>query len=176
MKDSNFKTELERLRFEKIQARQDWLSEEQIRFYWQRVAIDLKMPKSAAGFEKLVIEFLKLSGHQAEKISVTGRFIDNTKTEVTSTGFRQTIGSKQYIPSTSQKGSADISSTIYGISVKWEVKFSAGDKQSDHQKSYESAIQSSGGFYFVIRTLDQFYNTYIELLEHPKIILMKSMI
>lgn len=169
-----FKTELERLRFEKIQARQDWLSEEQIRFYWQAVAIDMKNPKSASGFEKLIIEFLKLSGHQAEKIAVSGRFIDNSRSEVTSTGFRQTIGSKKYIPSTSTKGSADISSTIYGVAVKWEVKFSSTDKQSEHQKIYQQAIENSKGFYFIIKTLDQFYEIYQELLQHPKIILMKN--
>lgn len=169
-----FKQKLEKLRFEKIKSRQgDFLSDERINFYWYNSSIKVEAPNSAASMEKQVIEFLKLSGHQAEKIAVTGRFIDNTKTSVTSTGFRQTVGSKKYIPSTSTKGSADISSTIHGVSVKWEVKFSKGDKQSTEQKQYESAIQTSGGFYFVIRNLDEFYQKYIELLEHPKIQLMK---
>lgn len=174
MKDSRFKEELERLRFEKIQARQDWLSEDQIRRYWQSVAIDLKLPKSAAGFEKLVIEFLTLKGHFARKISVSGRMLDNTKIVKDVVGFQRIIGSKKYIPSTSKKGLADISCTIHSIDVSFEVKFSNGDRQSEFQKDVENKVNDSGGFYFIIKNLDDFYKTYLELLTHPKIVLMRD--
>ena len=130
---------------------------------------------TANGLTKAVIEFLTMSGHQAERISTTGRPIDNTKTITNVLGQRKVIGSMEWIPGTGRKGSADISSTIgveiaghkVGLSVKFEVKIGA-DRQSGHQKEYEQEVNSTGGKYYIIRSFDDFYEKYINLINSYK--------
>ena len=117
----------------------------------------------ANSLTKLVCSFINLSGGQAERISTTGRMIDNTKISTDVMGGRRTIGSMEYIPGTGTKGSADISSTIHGRSVKIEIKW-AKDRQSQHQKSYENAITRAGGIYYICRTFDDFIEWYDNLI------------
>jgi len=68
--------------------------------------------KTANGLTKCIISWLKLSGWQAERINVMGRPIDRRKWVTDCIGRRKQIGSIQWIPSGSQRGSSDISSTI----------------------------------------------------------------
>lgn len=123
--------------------------------------------KSANGLTRCIIDFLQLSGHQAERINTMGRPIDNRKQVTDVIGRTKTIGSMTWGKSTATKGSADISSTILGRSVKWEIKYGK-DRQSEDQKRYEKSIVSSGGFYFVVKTFDDFYEKYIGLLSELK--------
>ena len=67
---------------------------------------------SANKLTKSVIKFIRLTGCQAERISVTGRIINTRKTYTDILGHRKMIGSVKYIPSSMTKGSADISATI----------------------------------------------------------------
>lgn len=131
----------------------------------------IKQPKysdnSANGLTACIIDFLQLSGHQAERINTMGRPIDKRKQVTDVIGRTKTIGAMTWGKSTATKGSADISATIFGRSVKIEVKYGQ-DKQSEDQKRYEQAIVSSGGFYFVVKTFDEFYFLYSENFENPK--------
>jgi len=111
--------------------------------------------KTANGLTKAIIEYLTLLGWQAERINTMGRVIDNRKTITDVLGQRKTIGSTTYIPTTGTKGSADISATIYGRSVKIEVKMK--DRQSEDQKMYQEMIEKSGGQYWLVRSFDEFY-------------------
>lgn len=106
-----------------------------------------------------VIDFLRLSGHQAERVSTTGRMIDRRQTFEDVTGRSRTIGRATWIPGTGTNGSADISATIAGKSVKIEVKFGP-DRQSQAQKDYQQAIETAGGVYFIARTFDHFFAWY----------------
>jgi hypothetical protein len=56
---------------------------------------------------------------------------------------------------TGTPGSADISATIYGRSVKIEVKIGK-DKQSVVQKQYQLMIEAAGGIYIISKTFDDF--------------------
>jgi hypothetical protein len=113
------------------------------------------------GLTKAVIHFLRLKGHQAERISNTGRIIDRSQVVSDVMGHRRTIGSKQWIPGTGTNGTADISSTIFGMSVKWEVKNkSTNDRQSEAQKRYQAEVEKSAGKYFIVSCFAQFLNTY----------------
>jgi hypothetical protein len=110
-----------------------------------------------------VLHFIRLNGHQAERISTTGRPIDNTRVVSDCLGFRRTIGSVQYIPGTGTRGSSDISATIknragIGLSVKIEIKIN--DRQSEHQKAYQQSIEAAGGIYLIVRNFQQFYDWY----------------
>lgn len=115
--------------------------------------------KTANGLTKCIIHFIQLTGGQAERINCTGRAIDNRKTYTDTLGRCRTIGSVAYIKTTGQRGTADISATIKGKSVKIEVKI-GNDRQSDAQKQYQKSIEASGGIYIIAKTFEQFYNWY----------------
>ena len=57
------------------------------------------------------------------------------------------------------KGSADISATIQGKSVKIEIKW-GNDRQSPAQAKYQAEIVQAGGIYLIVHTFDQFYDWY----------------
>jgi hypothetical protein len=110
----------------------------------------------ANGLTQAIIKLIKLSGFQAERISTSGRVIDQSKVVTNVMGQRYRIGSSKYIPGTGTKGSADISATISGRSVKIEVKIGA-DRQSPAQKQYQQDIERAGGVYVIASSFDQFY-------------------
>ena len=107
---------------------------------------------SANALTKCITQFLILSGWQAERINTMGVYREGAKIQV-GENMRQLKG--KYTPSTSTKGSADISAIIKGRSVKIEVKFGK-DKQSDAQKQYQLAVESAGGIYYIARDFDNF--------------------
>lgn len=115
--------------------------------------------KTANGLTKCVIDFLKLSGWQAERISVQGRYVDNTKIVTNVIGQQKKIGSGKWIKTNMQPGSADISATIQGRSVKIEVKIGA-DRMSPAQERYAAEVISAGGTYYVCRDFESFYQWY----------------
>lgn len=109
----------------------------------------LHMPKycpineaTANRLTQLIMNFLKWHQHQAERINTMGRMVNG-----------------RYIPTTGTKGSADISATIHGRSVKIEVKVGR-DRQSEHQKKYQQDIERAGGVYIIANNFDQFMQWY----------------
>jgi hypothetical protein len=119
--------------------------------------------KTANALTKCVISWLKLSGWQCERINVMGRPIDNTRIVTDCIGRKRRIGSVTWIPSGSTPGSADISSTIAGRSVKIEVKMK--DRQSEAQKEYQRNIEAAGGIYIIVRTFDEFLQWYDQFIK-----------
>lgn len=117
--------------------------------------------KTANGLTKCIIDFLKLSGWQAERISNTGRFlVDNQKLIGGQSVFGKTKGtSGKYIKGTGTNGTSDISATIKGRSIKIEVKI-GNDRQSQAQKDYEQAVTQAGGIYIISKTFDDFIQWY----------------
>ena len=114
--------------------------------------------KTANGLTKCIIDFLRLQGWQAERISTTGRYLDQSQTYVDVLGHHRVIGTGKWIPTSGQKGSADISATIGGCSVKIEVKMK--DKQSEAQMDYQRQVESAGGTYLVVRSWKDFIKWY----------------
>ena len=98
--------------------------------------------KTANGLTQCIIDFIELQGWQAERIAIMGRPGE------TPTGIK-------WSKSNMTKGTADISATIKGMSVKIEVKIGA-DKQSAEQLRYQKQIESAGGKYFVARNFASF--------------------
>ena len=128
--------------------------------------------KTANGLTKCILDWIKFNGGQAERVSVTGRYVDNTKVVSDVLGRKYKIGTAKYIRSSMQKGSADISSTIpvplasgktWGLSVKWEVKMK--DKQSEEQRNYQEQIERSGGYYFIVHSFEEFLHYYDQLMH-----------
>lgn len=120
---------------------------------------------NANSLTKCIIDFLKLHGHQAERINTTGRPLNGVKTFTDVLGNRRTIGSVTWIPGTATKGSADISATIGGRSVKIEVKIGR-DRQSEAQRNYQRDVEAAGGLYYVAKDFTTFVTWYNETILH----------
>ena len=112
----------------------------------------------ANSLTRCVIDFLNLSGHLAERINCTGRYMDRSQTFEDVTGKVRTIGTGQWIPTSGMKGTADISATINGRSVKIEIKMK--DKQSEVQREYQRRIEAAGGIYLIVRSFAEFMDWY----------------
>lgn len=114
---------------------------------------------------KSIIKYLQLRGYQAERISSSGRVVNNVRHIRTESGFMQRIGSVKYIPGTSTNGTADISATIEGMSTKIEVKYGK-DRQSEAQKEYEKAVKTAGGLYYIARDFQTTYEWINKLIDY----------
>ena len=112
--------------------------------------------KTANGLTKCVIDFIRLSGGQAERINATGQYIDQSQTYIDVLGRTRTIGTGQWLQSTGQKGTADISAVIRGRAVKIEIKVGK-DRQSGDKRKYQEAIERAGGVYLIVRSFDEFF-------------------
>lgn len=107
---------------------------------------------SANALTKSVVSFINLSGYQAERINTTGMYRQGAKLKV-GEGIRQMPG--KWTKGTGTKGSADISATINGRSVKIEIKYGK-DKQSEAQIRYQEMIEKAGGTYVIVKSFDEF--------------------
>ena len=116
---------------------------------------------TANGLTKCIIAFLKLEGWQAERNNTTGRPVNHTKSYTDVMGVRRTIGRFEWVYGTGTRGSADISATIAGRSVKIEVK-AGKDRQSDHQREYQRQVEAAGGIYVIARNFQQFNDWYAQ--------------
>ena len=116
---------------------------------------------TANGLTKCITDFLNHSKHQAERINTMGVFRQSYRTDGTKTAGQWTKG-------TGTPGSADISATIYGRSVKIEVKIGK-DKQSVVQKQYQLMIEAAGGIYIISKTFDDFVEWYDNFSQNYKI-------
>ena len=119
---------------------------------------------SANGITQCITAFLNFSGWQAERINTMGVYREGKKIQV-GENTRQLKG--KWTPSTSTKGSADISATIFGRSVKIEIKFGK-DRQSEVQKRYQESIEQAGGTYFIARNFDEFIIFYDNFIADIK--------
>jgi hypothetical protein len=107
------------------------------------------------GLTKCIVDFLRLQGWQAERINNMGRPVDGTKTFVDVVGNVRSVGQVTWIPGTGTKGTADISATIAGQSIKIEVKMGR-DRQSDEQMQYQWTVEQAGGTYVIARSFEGF--------------------
>jgi hypothetical protein len=128
---------------------------------------------SANELTKTICKFITYIGGQAERISTTGRYIDNKKEVTDVLGRKRTIGSGKWIPTNGVKGSADISATIpikmkngtsIGLSLKIEVKYKL-DRMSKEQYAYKDSIEKTGGVYIIARDFDTFIDEFREIYK-----------
>jgi hypothetical protein len=103
-----------------------------------------KMPdcRKANGLTQAIVKFLLWNNHRATRIMSSGRWVKD-----------------KYIPGTTRKGAADISSTIKGRSVMWEVKVGK-DAASEYQLREQEIERRAGGEYFFVRSFEEFLMNY----------------
>lgn len=123
---------------------------------------------TANGLTQAVIAWVRAHGYQAERVSTTGRPVDNRKEFIDVVGFRRTIGSIEWIPGTGTKGSADVHCSIplkgsngFAVSVKIEIKIGK-DRLSEHQKKYGDQMELAGGVYLVVKELNDLFQWWDE--------------
>lgn len=114
---------------------------------------------TANGLTKCILAYIRHKGGQAERINTMGIPHDTRQQATDILGRTRTIGSVEWRPSGSTVGSADISATIGGRSVKIEVKIGR-DKMSDAQRRYQRDIEAAGGIYYVARNFTDFWKWY----------------
>lgn len=114
--------------------------------------------RTANGLTKCIIEFLNMTdGCHAERIGNEGRTIDTRKTYTDVIGQVRQTGSIKRIKSSGQNGTADVSATILGRSVKIEIKV-GNDRQSEDQKEYQRQIENAKGYYLLVKDFQSFYD------------------
>ena len=123
--------------------------------------LEPKIPKvdTANGLTSFICNFLSWKGHRATRINVSGRLIDGVETQPS--GAK--IGVKKWIPSSTRKGTADISATINGRSVMLEIKVGK-DKPRPDQLSEQIRERNAGGIYEFISTPEQFFELYDKIV------------
>lgn len=93
-----------------------------------------------------IIRFIQRHGGQAERVAVMGV-------------PREAGGRTIWTHTNMTVGTADISATIQGRSVKIEVKIGT-DRQSDEQKRYQKQVEDAGGIYYIARDFVTFQSWY----------------
>ena len=111
------------------------------------------------GLTRCIIDFIRLNGGQAERINTTGVPIDRRRQVTDVLGHSRTIGNIEWRTGGGTVGSADISATIRGRSVKIEVKIGK-DKQSEAQRQYQQQVEQAGGIYYIARNFTDFHSWY----------------
>lgn len=104
---------------------------------------------AANALTRQIIRFIQSRGGQAERIAVTGL-------------LRKFGNGYKWTRTNMTVGTADISATIQGRSVKIEVKIGT-DRQSDEQKRYQKQVEDAGGIYYIARTFEEFLKWYNSL-------------
>lgn len=89
------------------------------------------------------------------RVNSQGRLIDGI--EVGPTGNK--IGVKKFIPGTTRRGTADITATCKGRSVKFEVK-AGKDRASQYQLDEQKREQQAGGHYFFVHDVEEFWEQF----------------
>lgn len=125
----------------------------------ERVTGNTHRDDTANGLTRCIIAYLKYKGWQAERINTTGIPIDSRRQVTDITGRTRSIGGVQWRRGGGTVGSADISATIGGRSVKIEVKIGK-DRQSEAQRQYQAAIEQAGGLYYIARDFSTFVAWY----------------
>lgn len=118
---------------------------------------------TANGLTKCIVDYIRYNGGQAERINTMGRPVDTRKTFDVA-GCQRQVGTLRWGKSTSTPGSADISATIAGRSVKIEVKI-GHDLQSEAQRRYQASIERAGGLYFIAKDFTSFIEWYGEIFN-----------
>ena len=130
-----------------------------------------KRSHSAASCERMVVEFLNLKGHSAQKVSTQGTHRKGTDYATLGGIIR---GKSVYTKGGGTVGASDITSSIFGVKCDFELKYSKGDRQSVKQKQFQERLEGSGGLYFIFVDENHFYEIYQDLMQHELIKLNKQ--
>ena len=119
--------------------------------------------RKSNGLTNYIVNAINWQGGNATRVSSAGRLVDATEKQKSGT----ILTVKKYIPSTTRKGTADVTATIRGRSVKFEIKIGA-DKASADQLKEQAREISAGGYYFFVKTPEDFWLCYEKVIQDIK--------
>lgn len=139
------------------EAHEEWFKEKYPNSYNDGFYLEPKYPKvdSSNGLTTFICNYLSWKGHRATRINVSGRLVDGVEKQPS--GAK--IGVKKWIPSSTRKGTADISATIKGRSVMIEIKVGS-DRPREDQLLEQIRERKAGGIYEFIKTPEEFFSLY----------------
>lgn len=131
------------------EAHHEWFKEQYPAAYKDGFYTPPPMPSvaKANGLTKYITNFLFWKGHRATRVNVQGRVVKG-----------------KWIPSSTRKGSADISATVFGKSLMLEVKVGK-DRPRHEQLQEQERERKAGGIYEFISTPEQFLELYDKLVN-----------
>lgn len=120
--------------------------------------------RKSNGLTRFIVNYLLWTGHNATRISVSGRLIDAAVKQPSGVSLM----TKKWIPGPTRRGRADIDSTVkiksgFGIPVKWEIKCGT-DTPSEHQLAEQAREVSAGGHYYFIHGPEEFFEILDKIL------------
>ncbi len=116
--------------------------------------------KTANGLTKFICNYLTWMKWRATRVNTMGRLIDGVERQPSGT----LLTTKKWLPSTTRKGTADISATIKGRSVMIEIKVGK-DRPSEYQLAEQRREQAAGGIYEFVSTPEQFFELYDRIVS-----------
>lgn len=114
--------------------------------------------RKANGLTQAIVKFLMWSGYRATRINSAGRIIKAPQRQASGVSLM----TAKYIPGATRRGAADVSSTIRGRSVMWEVKVGK-DRPSEYQLHEQELERKAGGEYFFVHSFEEFLTYYDSL-------------
>lgn len=112
---------------------------------------DIPKCNDANSLTLYITKFLNFLGHRATRINVQGQLVDAIEKQ--DSGAAITV--KAWRTSSTRKGTADISATIFGRACQLEIKFGK-DRASPAQLKEQAKERRAGGTYEFIRTGEEF--------------------
>jgi hypothetical protein len=158
-KKCNYMTHKERYN----DAHLEWFKKRYPAAYKNELYTPPVMPKikTANGLTRYIVNILFWLPHtNGTRVASTGRLIDAQEKQQSGT----ILTVKKFIPGTTRKGTADVTATIKGRSVKWEVKIGK-DRPSEFQLREQEMEQQAGGYYFFVHTPEEFWQQYDEVIN-----------
>jgi hypothetical protein len=131
------------------QAHKEWFQEQYPNAWKDNLYSPPPMPSvaKANGLTKYITNFLFWKGHRATRVNVQGRIVKG-----------------KWIPSSTRKGTADISATIRGRSVMIEIKVGS-DRARPEQLQEQERERKAGGIFEFIRTAEEFLELYDKVVN-----------
>lgn len=121
--------------------------------------VEPKYPDVAStnGLQSAVVNYLTWCGHYANRINTQGQaYAEDVKTA------SGTIKKLSWRKGATRAGTPDVDSIIGGKPVKFEIKYGK-DRIRDKQEEEGAKIKAAGGYYFIIKTIEGFYNQYDQI-------------
>jgi hypothetical protein len=115
---------------------------------------------TANGLTTAVIDWINYTGGHAVRINTQGQ-VRKEKLQLAFGNSREIV---RFTPSTTAKGTFDISATVLGRSVKIEVKI-GNDRMSDAQLRQQAKEEAAGALCFVARDMQSFVSWYNDAFQ-----------
>jgi hypothetical protein len=104
---------------------------------------------TANGLTKCIVSYIGFMGGWATRVTSTGQMRPTGKTEMSG-------GRLKWIPGTTKRGTPDVMGVLNGKQLSIEVKIGR-DRLSPAQTEVMNSINAGGGYYFIARDFETFF-------------------